>query len=57
MKFGQILVEPLANISILFLALLRRLETSSRYFYDFHKIEIQCNLLILVGDVYYFSIV
>ena len=46
MKFGQILVCCVANISNMFLAECLRLETSSRLFYDFIKITIQQDLAI-----------
>ena len=44
MKFGQISVQ-LMNIPNMILAL-KRLETSSKPFNDFDKMEVQCNLLI-----------
>ena len=40
MKFGQILVYCMTNISNIFLAQCWRLETSSRPFYDFIKMAI-----------------
>ena len=40
MKLGQELVCSMANISNMFLAQCRRLETSSRPFHDFIKITI-----------------
>ena len=49
MKFGQILVQLMTNISNSFSALLPTLETSSRPSNDFHKIAVQCNLLISSG--------
>ena len=49
MKFGQILVCCVANISNMFLAECLRLETSSRLFYDFIKITIQQDLAIFNG--------
>ena len=41
MKFHQKLVQLQTIISTLFLTLSRRLETSSRLFYDFNKMTIQ----------------
>ena len=49
MKFDQILVQLMTNISNSFSALLPTLETSSRPSHDFHKIAVQCNLLISSG--------
>ena len=49
MKFGQILVYCMANISNMFLAEFLRLETSSSLFYDFIKITIQQDLAIFSG--------
>ena len=49
MKFGQILVCCMTNISNMFLAECWRLETSSRLFYDFIKITIQQDLAIFNG--------
>ena len=49
MKFGQILVCCMANISNMFLAECWRLETSSRLFYDFIKMTIQQDLIIFNG--------
>ena len=46
MKFGQILVCCMTNISNMFLAECWRLETSSRLFYDFIKKTIQQDLTI-----------
>ena len=40
MKFGQIIVRPTTNICNLILSLLRRLDTSSRPFYDFNRIVV-----------------
>ena len=48
-KFSQILVCCMTNISNLFLAECCRLETSSRLFYDFIKIKIQQDLAIFNG--------
>ena len=47
MTFDQKLVHLMTNISNLCLALLWRLETSFRFFYDFDKIAIKCNMFIL----------
>ena len=44
MKFGEILVCYMANISNIFLVPCRRLDTSARPFYDFIKILIQRDL-------------
>ena len=44
MKFGQILVCCITNISNMFLAQCWRLKTSSRPFYDFIKMTIQQDL-------------
>ena len=49
MKFGQILVCCMTNISNMFLAECWRLETSSRLFYDFIKMTIQQDLVIFNG--------
>ena len=49
MKFGQILVYCMANISSMFLAECWRLGTSSRPFYDFIKMTIQEVLAIFNG--------
>ena len=49
MKFGQILVCCMTNISNMFLAECWRLETSSRLFYDFIKMTIQQDLAIFNG--------
>ena len=46
MKFGQILVCCLINISNVFLDQCWRLETSSRPYYDFIKMTIEGNLAI-----------
>ena len=40
MKFGQVLVCCIKNISNMFLAQSLRLETSSRPFYDFIKMKL-----------------
>ena len=48
-KFGQILVCCMTNISNMFLAEWWRLETSSRPFYDFIKMTIQQDLAIFNG--------
>ena len=45
-NIGHILVKFMTNISNLFLPQLWRLETSSRPFYNFDKIAVQCDLLI-----------
>ena len=49
MKFGQILVCCMTNISNMFLAECWGLETSSRLFYDFIKVAIQQDLAIFIG--------
>ena len=49
MKFGQVLVCCMTNISNMFLAKCWRLETSSRLFYDFIKMAIQQDLAIFNG--------
>ena len=49
MKFDQILVCCMTNISNMFLAECWRLETSSRLFYDFIKMTIQQDLAIFNG--------
>ena len=41
MKYGEILVKLLVNIFNLFLALLLRLETSFRSFFDFKKCNVR----------------
>ena len=38
-KIGQILVQLMTNNSNFFVTLLQRLQTSSRLFYDFDKME------------------
>ena len=49
MKFGQIWVCCMTNISNMFLTECWRLETSSRLFYDFIKITIQQDLATFNG--------
>ena len=49
MKFGQVLVCCMTNISNIFLAECWRLETSCRLFYDFIKMTIQQDLAIFNG--------
>ena len=49
MKFGQLLVCCMTNISDMFLAECWRLGTSSRLFYDFIKMTIQQDLAIFNG--------
>ena len=49
MKFGQILVCCMKNISNMFLAECWRLETSSWLFYDFIKMTIQQDMAIFNG--------
>ena len=49
MKFGQILVYYMANISNMFLAEFWRLETSSRLFYDFIQMTILQDQAIFNG--------
>ena len=48
-KFGQIVVCFMKNISNMFLAECWRLETSSRLFFDFIKMTIQQDLAIFNG--------
>ena len=50
MRFGQILVCCMKNNSNMFLAQCRRLETSSRPFYDFIKMSIQWDLAIFNSE-------
>ena len=50
MKFGQILVCCMTNISNMFLAQCWRLETSSRPFYDFIKTAIYQDLPIFNNE-------
>ena len=57
MKFGQILVRCMKNITDIFLAECWILETSSRLFYDFIKMTIQQDLVIFNGCHILFSIV
>ena len=57
MKFGQILVRCMANISNMFLAECGGLKTSSRLFYDFIKMTIQQDLIIFNGCYIPFLIV
>ena len=57
MKFGQILVYCMANISNMFLAPCWRLEASPRPFYDFIKMTIQQDLAIFNSRHLPFSIV
>ena len=57
MKFGQILVRCMKNITDIFLAECWILETSSRLFYDFIKMAIQQDLVIFNGCHILFSIV
>ena len=54
MKFGQILVCSMTNISNMFLTECWRLETSSSLFYDFIKKTMQQDLDILIVDIYHF---
>ena len=49
MKFGQIPVCRMTNISNMFLAECWRVETSFRPFYDFIKMTIQQDLAIFNG--------
>ena len=49
MKFGQILVCCMTNISNIILAECWRLKTSSRLFHDFIKITIQQDLAVFNG--------
>ena len=51
MKFGQILVCCMTNISNIFSTECWRLETSSRLLYDFIKKTIQQDLAILMVDI------
>ena len=57
MKFGQILVCCVTDISNMFLAEWWRLKTSSRLYYDFIKMTIQQDLVIFNGCHILFSIV
>ena len=57
MKFGQILVCCMTNISNMFLAEYWRLETSSRLFYKFFKMTIEQDLAIFNGSHIPFLIV
>ena len=57
MKFGQILVCCMTNISSMFLAEYWRLETSSRLFYKFFKMTIEQDLAIFNGSHIPFLIV
>ena len=57
MKFGQILVCCMTNISNMFLAECWGLKTSSTLFYDFIEMTIQQNLAIFNGWHIPFSIV
>ena len=57
MKFGQILVRCMKNITDIFFAECWILETSSRLFYDFIKMTIQQDLVIFNGCHILFSIV
>ena len=49
MKYGEILVCCMANISNMFLVECWRLETSSRFFYDFIQMTTQQDLAIFNG--------
>ena len=57
MKFGQILVFCITNISNMFLAECWGLQTSSRLFFDFIKVTIQQDLAIFNGSHIPFLIV
>ena len=57
MKFGQILVCCMTNITNIYLAEYLKLKTSSRLFYDFIKMTIQQDLVIFNGCHILFSIV
>ena len=46
MKSHQKLVEPMTNICKMFLALLWKMKTISKLFYDFDKIAMQWDMLI-----------
>ena len=48
-------VQLMKNISNSFLALLWRLETSSKIFYGFETMAIWCDLLTFIYEVYYFE--
>ena len=56
MKYRQILVCCIANISNMFLVECWRLETSSRVIYDFIKMTIQQDLAILMVDIFHFQL-
>ena len=55
MKFGQIFVQVMVNISHSSLALLLRLKINSRSCHDFAEMATYCNLVIF-NDLNYFSI-
>ena len=57
MKFGQVIVCCMTNVSNMFLAECWGLEASSRLFYDFIKVAIQQDLAIFNGCHLLFSIV
>ena len=57
MKFGQILVCCMTNIPNMILAECRRLETSSKLFYDFNKMTIERDLDVFNGSHLPFLIV
>ena len=45
MKFGQVIVQLMTNMSDLFVALLGKLKTSYRLFYDFDKMALVCDVV------------
>ena len=58
MKFGQILVYLITNLSIMFLVQCWRLETSSRPFHDFNEMAIICQFLVVdINIILLFTIV
>ena len=54
MKFSQILMCCMTNISNMFLDKCWRLKTSSRLFYDFTEMKILQDLEILMVGMYHF---
>ena len=48
MKFGQIIVQLMKNISNMFLVKWRGLQTSLRPFNDFDNMEMESDLLIFI---------
>ena len=56
MKFGQILVQCLTNISNMFLIQSWRLEVSSRPFQDLIKMTMSQDIAILIVDIYHLTV-